>query len=239
MVAPPQGKERENESALSITEVRDSLISLIKQADRAGANALLDAWAARHGYEPIFKQLLEPALVVIGESLTGETYTLAQAYVAAKVAEDTLNKAIQQAGDRSKDQPRGQIVLGNAEGDFHGLGRRMVATMLRANGWTVHDLGNDVTASEFVDKALETGTRVIGVSAMTMTTALGVRQVRQEIDARGLTGRVQLAVGGAVFLSVPSLHEEVGGDGTSSSMFDAPILIERLWNQSIQWENAR
>ena len=77
----PRDTSKQTEPAL--TDVRQSLVALIKQADRAGANALLDAWAARHGYEEVFKVLLEPALIGIGESITGEKHTLAQAYVAA------------------------------------------------------------------------------------------------------------------------------------------------------------
>lgn len=229
-----------NKNEPSLADVRESLVALIKQADRAGANVLLDGWAARYGYEEVFKAVLEPALVIIGESLTAELSTLAQAYVAAKVAEDMLTKitALSQAkfGDRS---PKGPVVLGNAEEDFHAMGRRMVATMLRSEGWIVHDLGNDVTAAEFLDKAAEVDARVIGVSAMTMTTAHNIQDVRREIDARGLTGRIQLAVGGAVFLVTPRLFAEVGGDGTSSTMFDAPRLFERLWQKSLQWGEAK
>ncbi|MBL8398945.1 MAG: cobalamin-dependent protein [Candidatus Accumulibacter sp.] len=226
-----------NQTEPALTDVRQSLITLIKQADRAGANELLDAWANRHGHEEVFKMLLEPALTAIGESITGEKHTLAQAYVASKVAEDMLTKAMNQPGGNAATEPtKGPVVLGNAESDFHALGRRMVATMLRSKGWVIHDLGNDVPASEFVDKALETGARIIGVSAMTMTTAQGIRDVRREIDARGLSGRIQLAVGGAVFLVMPGLLEEVGGDGTAANMFAAPSLFDRLWDQSIQAE---
>jgi methanogenic corrinoid protein MtbC1 len=217
-----------------LTEVRQSLMTLIKQADRGGAIALLDSWAERHGHEEVFKLLLEPALIGIGESITGEKHTLAQAYVAAKVAEDMLTKAVRGAGGSVAGEPaKGPVVLGNPEGDFHALGRRMVATMLRSKGWLVHDLGNDVPANEFVDKALETGSRIIGVSAMTMTTAQNIRDVRREIDSRGLSGRLQLAVGGAVFLVMPGLLEEVGGDGTAASMFTAPSLFDRLWEASL------
>ena len=51
-----------------------------------------------------------------------------------------------------------------------------------------------------MDKAQEVRARVIGVSAMTMTTARRVRSVREDIDRRGLGGRIQLAVGDAVFV---------------------------------------
>ncbi|MEI6877096.1 MAG: hypothetical protein WCL50_18435, partial [Spirochaetota bacterium] len=41
---------------------------------------------------------------------------------------------------------KGKAVIGNIEEDFHGLGRRLVASFLRTSGWEVHDLGNDVAA---------------------------------------------------------------------------------------------
>lgn len=218
----------------ALADVRQSLVALIRQADRTGANALLDLCSSRHGYEQVFKLVLEPALYTIGESISGEKYALAQAYVAAKVAEGMLSKAISPFDGNSATGPaKGHAVLGNAEGDFHALGRRMVATMLRANGWVIDDLGNDVPANEFVDKALESGARIIGVSAMTMSAAQAIRDVRREIGMRGLSGRMQLAVGGAVFVVMPTLLDEVGGDGTAPSMFEAPRLFERLWQRSI------
>ena len=226
-----------DESEPSILDLQQSLVTMIGQADRKGANALLDAWAARHGYTAVFKQLLEPALTDIGAGIIGQQFSLAQAYVAAKVAEDILTKIAQwhEAGPETQ-APKGPVVLGNAEEDFHALGRRMVATMLRANGWTVCDLGNDVPAADYVDKALELGARVIGVSAMTMTTAQNIREVRRELDGRGLSGRIQLAVGGAAFLVVAGLCEEVGGDGTAADMLDAPRLFAELWEKAQQVE---
>ena len=86
---------------------------------------------------------------------------------------------------------------------------------------------------DFVDAALANGARVIGVSAMMLTTAENIRALRSEIDARGLGGRIQLAVGGAVFKLRPELMLEVGGDGTASSAIQAPELFERLWAHSL------
>ena len=123
---------------------------------------------------------------------------------------------------------RGTAVLGNAEDDYHALGRRMVATFLRLEGWKVHDLGNDVLAATFVDEALATGASVIGVSAMMLTNAHNILRVREELDRRDLSGRVGLAVGGAVFALRPGLVNEVGGDGTALTAVDAPSLFDRL-----------
>lgn len=216
-------------------EIRQSLIEAIRMADRQGANALLDAWGAEYGYERLFTDVLDPVLVQIGEEwCSSETFTLAQVYVAARVTEDVLDKI---AGQRKLSPevqpPKGPVVIGNIEEDFHALGRRMVGTFLRADGWDVHDLGNDVPATVFVDKALEIGARVIGVSAMMMTTARNIRRLRDEIDSRGLAGRLQLAVGGAVFRVCPGLVEEVGGDGTAPNALVAPELFDRLWERAV------
>lgn len=219
-------------------DIQASLIEHIRQADRPGANALLDAWAAEHGHEHLLTGILEPVLHRIGvEWKTQEAFTLAQAYVAGKVAEDVLIKIAAHTGNTAPPD-KGPVVIGNIEDDFHALGRRMLGVFLRTDGWIVHDLGNDVLPAAFVDKAVETGARVIGASAMMLTTAQNIRKLRDEIDRRGLAGRLQLAVGGAIFIVRPGLVRELGGDGTAPSALGAAALFARLWEQSLQKENA-
>jgi len=219
-------------------DIQHSLIEKFRLADRQGANALLDAWAAEHGYERLLTEVLDPTLILIGEEWgASEAFSLAQMYVAAKVTEDVLGKILSLKKASFEGPPaKGPVVIGNIEEDFHALGRKMLGTFLRTEGWIVHDLGNDVPAAVFVDKAQEVGARVIGVSAMIMTTARNIRRVRDEIDSRGLTGRIQLAVGGAVFRVCRGLAEEVGGDGTAPNALVAPALFERLWEQSLRKE---
>ncbi len=216
-------------------EIQYALIGMIQKADRQGANLLLDTWADEHGYERLLKEVIEPTLLLIGEEWrTSETFSLAQAYVAAKVAEDALMKTVAHKKDCNlTTSTKGPVVIGNIEEDFHSLGRRMLGIFLGADGWMVHDLGNDVPAAAFVDKAVEIGARVIGVSAMMRTTAINIKQLRSELDRRDLSGHIQLAVGGAVFMVCPGLDREIGADGTARTAIDAPVLFERLWRASL------
>lgn len=221
-------------------DIKDQFIDKIRAADRVGARLLLEAWGNQHGYHLLLTEVLEPALLQIGEEWRANgAFTIAQAYVAGKVAEDTLTMIATKTEPGKISQPtRGPVVIGNIEEDFHALGRRMVGTFLQTGGWIVRDLGNDVLPSAFVDCALECGARVIGVSAMMLTTARNIVRLRQEIDQRGLTGKIQLAVGGAVFLVFPELVKEVGGDGTAPNALGSVKLFEDLWEKSIRLERG-
>ncbi len=216
-------------------QARELLIDAILRGERERANKLLDDYTANNSYRKTMKEILEPVLDEIGNRWNKENLSLSQGYIAGKVAEDFLIK-IQDSEKEAQDKliEKGPVIMGNIEDDFHSFGRKLVTTFLKAAGWQVYDLGNDVTAKDFVDKAVETGARVIGVSAMMFTTAENIKKVRREIDRRKLTGKIKLVVGGAVFRIRPELVSEVGGDGTASTAFEAPKVFEELWKKSLK-----
>jgi methanogenic corrinoid protein MtbC1 len=202
------------------------LLDNMLKADRPGA-AVLIGQAIDQGLSPAFivAKVLDPALVQLGVLWGKESVSLAQTFVAAKIAEDVLLRCLP---DSSAPVHASPVVLGNIEDDFHSLGRRIVAAFLRAAGWEGHDLGNDVPPDHFVDKAIEVKAVVVAASAMMHTTALNIRKLRERIDASGLNGRLKLAVGGAVFNWRPELVAEVGGDGTAQNAAGVDALIRRL-----------
>lgn len=227
-----------SQSSLSNPEIRcqNDLINAIHLADRQTARLIIDKWIDVYGYEHFFGDVMEPVLSRLGDEwICQESVTIAQVYVAARIAEDVLIRiASQMSATVQPDQRKGPVVFGNIEDDFHSLGRKMVVTFLRINGWEVIDLGNDISPGQFVDAAVQAGARVIGVSAMTLTTSRNIRRLREEIDSRGLKGKIQLAVGGAVFNVYPSLVEEVGGDGTATNAMSAVPLFDRLYEAAMQ-----
>ncbi len=208
----------------------DHLIDLIVHAKRTEACAQMRAWAEEHSYEQLAEDVLVPVLSRFGQLYAATSDTpLSLGYVAAKIAEDAMGM-IAEATHRSDPVPvtRGPIVIGNIEDDFHSLGRRIVTTFLKADGWAVHDLGNDVPAETFVSEAVSVGARVIGVSAMMYATAQNICRVREAIDKGQRQDQLRLAVGGAVFVLRPELVAEVGGDGTCRTALGASALMGRL-----------
>ncbi len=201
------------------------------QSERRAAIGMVDKLREQGASDiEIIEKVLNPALVKVGAMWGQEAVSLSQTFVAAKIAEDILRRCTREPA-ASESGLRGPVVIGNIEDDFHGLGRRIVSTFLTSHGWEVHDLGNDVPAGEFIDKALEVGAPIIGVSAMMQTTALGIRRVRKLIDERKLNRKLKLAVGGAVFNWRPETVAEVGADGTATNAIETDALFLRLKEQ--------
>ena len=214
---------------MNMPPLKDQLLETLIASNRKGADELIDRILAEGmTLEHVIMDVVSPALSDLGKLWENKSVSLAQNFVAVRTLEDFMQR-YQPSADTGQPIPsQGPVVIGNIEDDFHGLGRRIVTTFLRAAGWQIHDLGNDVTAEQFVDKALEEQATVVAASAMTQTSAMNIRKLRDLIDARGLRDRLKLAVGGAVFNWRPDLVAEVGGDGTTQNAAGANALMQRL-----------
>lgn len=120
-------------------------------------------------------------------------------------------------------QSRGSVLLATVEGDIHDIGKNIVATVLRAGGFKVTDMGKNVRASDIVSLAREIDPDIIGLSAMMTTTVGRVREVREAAEAEGVRARV--ICGGA------SMTEELAamfGAAYSSSSSGALALCRSI-----------
>jgi trimethylamine corrinoid protein len=94
-------------------------------------------------------------------------------------------------------EKRGIMVLGTVEGDVHDIGKGIVASLLKSNGVEVVDIGREVAAEEFVNKAEELGADYIGSSALLTTTMTEQQTIENILEERGLKGKYKTLVGGA------------------------------------------
>lgn len=209
------------------------LAQFIEEGEKDKAVQSLVSWAYELGYKNVIIEILEPFLIEWGKLWMQGKLSLAHGYLAGKVAEELFINASKTKDFSSGDtNNKGTIVLGNIEDDFHPLGRRLVNIFATAAGWKIQDLGNDVVAETFIEHALENQAQIIAVSAMMFSTARNIQKVRNELEKRSLSGKIQLAVGGAVFKLRPELVFEIGADGTADSAIEAPILFDKLLDKS-------
>jgi len=120
----------------------------------------------------------------------------------------------------------GTVVLGTTQGDIHEIGKTLVATLLTANGFKVHDLGVDVASDQFAARARELNADIVGVSALLTTTMRGQRSVVEALERAGLRSTVRIIVGGAPVTQ--RWAEEIGADGYAKDAMSAVALVRNL-----------
>jgi trimethylamine corrinoid protein len=179
--------------------------------------------------EVIFNVVIPGMERMIGGMICDSEVTLSQHFLSSQIAEEVTDRLIPLFANTP--EIRGRVVIGTSHGDFHGLGKKIVAGCLKARMFAVTDLGINVTPESFVDEALAAGADVIGISSMMIHTATGDRgakRVRQLLNERGLEGRIKILVGGAPYRYHDQLYLEVGADAWADTAAEAPAAVARL-----------
>ncbi|MCA9905065.1 MAG: cobalamin-dependent protein [Anaerolineae bacterium] len=60
----------------------------------------------------------------------------------------------------------GTILMGTVQGDIHDIGKNNFSLLLSVHGFTVHDLGTDVSPAEFLLQAAQVKPDIIGLSGL-------------------------------------------------------------------------
>ena len=172
----------------------------------------------------IINTQLIPAINKVGELFEKKVYFLPQLIASANAMETAigyLEPLIEKTGD---DVKSATVVIATVEGDVHDIGKNLVALMLRNYGFDVIDMGKDVPASDIIDKAMETGAEVVGLSALMTTTMVRMKDVVELAKERGYNGKI--IIGGAAVTK--EYADEIGADGYSEDAADCVKLVKRL-----------
>lgn len=94
-------------------------------------------------------------------------------------------------------EPIGKAIIGTVKGDLHDIGKNLVKMMLKGAGIEVIDLGVDVTAEAFADKAEEVGAKIVCLSSLLTTTMSCMKDTISEFEKRGIRDKYIIMVGGA------------------------------------------
>ena len=155
-------------------------------------------------------ELFIPDLMMSGEAMKAAIATLEPELMKRKQQREVL----------------GKVVIGTVQGDIHEIGKTLVATMLAANGFEVHDLGVDVSSQEFIDKVREVDANVVGLSALLTTTIFNQEQVILSLEEAGLRDQVKVIIGGVP--ASPEWADEIGADAYAENATEAVAVVKQL-----------
>jgi trimethylamine corrinoid protein len=126
----------------------------------------------------------------------------------------------------SEKETRGRVVLGTVEGDQHDIGKTIVVSLLKANGFEVKDLGRDVSVDRFIREAEAFNADIIGTSALLTTTMSVQKKLEEELKEKNLKGKFKTVVGGAPVTQ--RWAERIGADAYAIDASDGVRKIKEL-----------
>jgi 5-methyltetrahydrofolate--homocysteine methyltransferase len=122
----------------------------------------------------------------------------------------------------------GKVAIGTVKGDLHDMGKNLVGMMLEGAGFTVKDLGVDVSPEAFVAAADEVD--VIGLSALLTTTMGQMKETLNALDTAGKRPKVKVMVGGAPVTE--DFAHSIGADGYAADASRAVAMAKSLISAS-------
>lgn len=138
-----------------------------------------------------------------------------------------LEEEIRRTGATKKSL--GVVVIGTVSGDIHDIGKNMVATLLKAGGFEVHDLGINIQAETFVKAIVDFNADILAMSALLTTTASQQRKVIDLLTEKGLRDTVKIMVGGGGISK--DFADSIGADGYDATAPGAVNLARKFVGQ--------
>ena len=135
-----------------------------------------------------------------------------------------LEEEIKRRGENR--ETLGVVVIGTVFGDIHSIGKTMVATLLTAAGFEVHDVGVNVHAKKFVEAIKENDADILAMSALMTTTCVEQENVIKTLEEDGIREKVKVMVGGAAVTE--EFAETIGADGYDPTAPGAVELAKKL-----------
>ena len=187
------------ELAMALVELkRDQVFETVKDKADKGGDPLEILEECRRG------------MTIVGERFQSGEFYLAEMMLAAEIFKGVVTILNPHMEKVRPPKPLARVVLATLKGDIHDLGKDILATLLRAQGFEVHDLGVDVPPAVVVEKVKEVNPEFVGFSALITSAFASMKEASELLVESGLRDRCKLMVGGGV--TTPTVKEHIGAD---------------------------
>ena len=158
---------------------------------------------------------LKEGLAKIGELFEKEEYFLSDLVFAAEIFKD-VTKKLEPYFAKEREEQKGTIVMGTVQGDFHDIGKNIMADLLRFNGYFVEDLGVDVSPEKFLEAVKKLQPDIVGLTGL-LTAAFEPMKKAIELIKKDYKRAIIIAVGGAPINDkwIKEVHADFGAHNAS------------------------
>jgi 5-methyltetrahydrofolate--homocysteine methyltransferase len=173
------------------------------------------------------RQILEEGLIsamaIVGDRFSKNEIYIPEMLIAARAMKSAV-EILEPILVKDGVEPVGKFMIGTVAGDLHDIGKNLVAMMMKGAGFDVVDLGVDVTAEAFVQKAKDNDVHVIGLSALLTTTMPAMEATIKALKDAGI--KAKIIIGGAPVTQ--AYADKIGADGYSADAASAVDIAKGL-----------
>jgi len=173
----------------------------------------------------ILNEGLVAGMEVVGRQFKANEMYIPEVLIAARAmhaAMDIIKPMLSESGAKMK----GTVIIGTVQGDLHDIGKNLVGMMLEGGGFSVIDVGVDVSAEKYAEEAKKSGAKLIGLSALLTTTMPVMKDVIAILKTDSSTADVKVMVGGAPLTQEYS--DSIGANGYAPDASSAVDLATKL-----------
>lgn len=139
----------------------------------------------------------------IGMEAVGDKYEKGEYFVSELVvAKEFFEKGIELLEPRiirvGDEKAIGTVVIGTVAGDVHELGKNIVITILKINGFKIYDLGVDVPIDAFVEEVKSLNPDIVGISCLMTTSIKSMKETIARLRKLEGSNRFKIMIGGGV-----------------------------------------
>jgi trimethylamine corrinoid protein len=209
-------------------EIFESAIEVIVKGNAQEALEVAEKGLGE-GVDPVelINQGFIPGIKKVGDLFGSGRLFLPELLLSAAAMEgvtELINKSI----PSGQEQTQGRVIIGTVEGDVHDIGKTIVGSLLKANGFEVKDLGRDVAVAKFIEEADKFNANIIGTSALLTTTMEVQKQLEEELKNAGVKDQFKTMVGGAPVTQ--RWAKRIGADAFAEDASEAVNKAKALLN---------
>jgi methanogenic corrinoid protein MtbC1 len=134
----------------------------------------------------------------VGRRYEQRQYYLAGLILAGEILREVMELIEPLTQQKLSGQPVGGALIGTVEGDIHDAGKDLFQILLTVHGFTVHDLGVNVPAAEFIARAREIRPDVIGLSCLIINAHNAMKETIALVRADEAINKIPVIIGGQV-----------------------------------------
>jgi len=181
----PLKSDLKGELAQAVADLRfDEVMKIVEQAARDHVDPLLILNDCRAGMDRV------------GELYSSGEYFLSELMMSANIFKKVVSIFEPLLMKNQRDPSLGSVVISTPKGDIHDIGKDIIATLFKASGFSVIDLGVDVTPETIVDAVGETDAKIVAMSALITPAFESMKKVVDLLEEKNMRAGRYVIIGG-------------------------------------------